>query len=49
MTVAPRLKIKLEGLHFNTIEVIGAESQVVLNTLTEHNTQEAFEKWQKRW
>jgi hypothetical protein len=23
--------------------------QVVLNTLTEHDFQDAFKKWQKRW
>jgi hypothetical protein len=44
----PRLKIKLKGRHFNTIEVIQTESQAVLN-LTEHDFQDAFRKWQKRW
>jgi hypothetical protein len=29
--------------------VIKAESQAVLNTLTEHDFQEAFKKWQKHW
>jgi hypothetical protein len=29
--------------------VIEAESQVVLNTLIEHDFQDAFEKWQKHW
>jgi hypothetical protein len=29
--------------------VIEAESQVVLNTLTEQDFQDAFKKWQKRW
>jgi hypothetical protein len=29
--------------------VIEAESQAVLNTHTEHNFQDAFKKWQKRW
>jgi hypothetical protein len=29
--------------------VIEAESQAVLNTLTEHNFQDAFKKWQKHW
>jgi hypothetical protein len=24
-------------------------TQAVLNTLTEHNFQDAFKKWQKRW
>jgi hypothetical protein len=33
----PRLKIKLKGCHFDAIEVIRAESQAVLNTLTEHD------------
>jgi hypothetical protein len=40
--LVPRLKIKLKGRHFNTIEVIGAESQAVLNTLREHYCQDAF-------
>jgi hypothetical protein len=44
-----RLKIKLKGLHFDTTEVIKTESQVVLNTLIEHDFQDAFKKWQKRW
>jgi hypothetical protein len=35
------LKIKLKGHHFDTIEVIGAESQAVLNTLTEYDFQDA--------
>jgi hypothetical protein len=29
--------------------VTEAEAQAVLNTLTEHDFQEAFKKWQKRW
>jgi hypothetical protein len=37
------LKIKLKGHHFDTTEVIEAELQAVLNTLTEHNFQDAFE------
>jgi hypothetical protein len=40
----PQLKIKLKGYHFNTIEVIEAESQAVLNTLTEHDFQDEFKK-----
>jgi hypothetical protein len=36
------LKIKLKGLQFDTIEVIEAEAQVVLNTLTEQDLQDAF-------
>jgi hypothetical protein len=44
----PRLKIKLKGRHFDTTEVMEAESQAVLNILTEHDFQDAFKKWQKR-
>jgi hypothetical protein len=40
----PRLKIKLKGRHFDTIEVMEAESQAVLNSLTEHDFQGAFKK-----
>jgi hypothetical protein len=29
--------------------VIEAEAQAVLSTLTEHNVEVAFNKWQKRW
>jgi hypothetical protein len=39
------LKIKLKGRHFDTVEVI----VVVLNTLTEHEFQDVFKKWQKGW
>jgi hypothetical protein len=38
----PRLKLKLRGRHFDTTEVMEAESQAVLNTLTEHEFQDAF-------
>jgi hypothetical protein len=43
------LKIKLKGRRFDTIEVIEAESQAVLNPLIEHDFQDACKKWQKRW
>jgi hypothetical protein len=33
----PRLKIKPKGRHVDAIEMIEAESQTVLNTLTEHD------------
>jgi hypothetical protein len=57
MTVVPhtpkflfhRMKIKLKGRHFGTIQGIKAESQVMVNTLTEHVFQVAFKKWQKHW
>jgi hypothetical protein len=34
--------LKLKGCHFDTIEVIETESQAVLNSLTEHDFQDAF-------
>jgi hypothetical protein len=40
------LKIKLKGHHFDTTEVMEAEWQAVLNTLTEHDFQNAFKNWQ---
>jgi hypothetical protein len=44
LSLFPRWKIKLKGHHFDTIEVTEAESQVVLNTLTELNFQEEFKE-----
>jgi hypothetical protein len=41
----PKMKLKLKGRRFDTIEVIQAESQRVLDTLTEKDFQEAFQKW----
>jgi hypothetical protein len=43
------LKIKLKGSNFDTVEVIKSELQAMLNTLTEHNFQDTFKKWQKLW
>jgi hypothetical protein len=43
------LKIKLKGRHFDTTEVIEAESQAVLNIFIEHDFQDTFKKWQKHW
>jgi hypothetical protein len=39
----------MNGCHVDIIEVIEAELQVALNTLAEHNFQDAFKKWMKRW
>jgi hypothetical protein len=36
------MKIKLKGRHFDTFEVIEAESRAVLNTVKEHDFQDAF-------
>jgi hypothetical protein len=38
-----------EGRHFDTLEVIQAELQAVLNTLTERGFQDAFRRWEKHW
>jgi hypothetical protein len=47
ISLFPHLKIKLKGRHFETTEMIEAELQAVLKTLTEHNFQDTFKKWQK--
>jgi histone-lysine N-methyltransferase SETMAR len=44
-----QLKMKLRGCCFDTTEVIEAELQTGLNTLTEYDFQDAFKKWQKHW
>jgi hypothetical protein len=38
-----RLTIRLKGRHFDTTEVIEAELQAVLNSLTEQDFQDAFQ------
>jgi hypothetical protein len=38
------LKIKLKGYHFDIVEVIETKSKTVLNTLREHDFQDAFKK-----
>jgi hypothetical protein len=43
------LNIKLKGRDFDIAEVIGAESQAVQNTLTEHNFMNALKIWQEHW
>ena len=40
----PKMKLKLKGCQFNTTEEIQAELQRVLDTLTEKDFQEAFQK-----
>jgi hypothetical protein len=42
------MKLKLKGRRFDTIEEIQAETQKKLDTLTEKEFQEAFQKW-RRW
>jgi hypothetical protein len=45
----PKMKLKLKGRCFDTIEEIQVESQRVLDTLTEKDFQEAFQKWRRQW
>jgi hypothetical protein len=45
----PQLKVKRKGRHVDTVKVIKAESQAVLDTLTEHDFQDAFKKWHRHW
>jgi hypothetical protein len=43
------LLLKLKVCYFDTIEMTEEDLQVVLNTLREHDFQDASENWQKRW
>jgi len=45
----PKMKLKLKGRPFDTTEEIQAESQRVLDTLTETDFQEALQKLGRRW
>jgi hypothetical protein len=45
----PKLKMKIKGRRFQTLEEIQAEPQAVLNTLRENDFQECFKNWQHRW
>jgi len=47
--VFPKMKLRLKGWHFISIEEIQAESQQVLNTLTLADLNECFQKWQNCW
>jgi hypothetical protein len=43
------MKLKLERRRFDNSEEIQAESQRVLETLTEKDLQVALQKWRRRW
>jgi hypothetical protein len=45
----PKMKLRLKGRRFDTIEEIQAEPQEVLNTLTLENFQGCMESWEERW
>ena len=43
--VFPKMKLRLKGRRFISIEEIQAESQQVLNTLTPADFSDCFQKW----
>jgi hypothetical protein len=43
------MKLKLKGRRFSTIEEIQAETQKVLDTLTDKDFQEVFQKLGRWW
>jgi hypothetical protein len=43
------MKLKLKGGQFATVQENQAKSQRVLDTLTEKDFQEAFQKWRRLW
>jgi hypothetical protein len=49
LSLFPKIKLKLKGGRFDTTEEIQAESKRVLDTLTENDFKESFQKWRRRW
>jgi len=45
----PKLKLRMKGRRFDTIEEIQEESQRVLDTIPKRDFQGCFRAWQKRW
>ena len=45
----PKLKMKLKGWRFQTLEEIQTELQAVLDTLWENDFQECLKNWQRCW
>jgi hypothetical protein len=46
MFLFPKIKLNVKGRRFEIIEEIQTKS---LDTLTEKDFQEAFQKWRRRW
>ena len=44
-----KLKLRMKGRRFDTIEEIQEESQRVLDTIPKRDFQGCFQAWQKRW
>jgi hypothetical protein len=47
--ILPKMKLKLKGRRFDTIEEIQAESPRVPDTLIEKDYQDTLQKWMRRW
>jgi transposase len=45
----PKMKLKLKGSRFDAVEEIQAETRRVLDTMTENDYQEPFQKCRRRW
>jgi histone-lysine N-methyltransferase SETMAR len=45
----PKMKLKLKGYRFDTIEEIQVVSQIVYNSLPEKDISECINKWRIRW
>jgi len=45
----PKLKLRMKGRTFETVEEIQEESQWVLDTIPKRDFQGCFQAWQKRW
>ncbi|XKL61604.1 hypothetical protein PGB90_001437 [Kerria lacca] len=45
----PKLKIRLKGRRFETIEEIQTELQAVLDAFTENYFKKIFQQWKKCW
>ena len=47
--LSPRMKLKLKGQRYDSIEEIQTKSQDVMKTLTQNNFQQCFWSWKSRW
>jgi len=45
----PKMKLRLKGRRFTSIEEVQAESHQIPNTLTSADFYECFQKWQNCW
>jgi len=45
----PKLKLRMKGRRFDTVEEIQEESQRVLDIIPKRDFQGCFQAWRKRW